>query len=185
MAEHICPWWLGYALANPLRKLINNPNSILKPFVAEGMRVLEVGPGMGFFSVPIARLVGPRGRLYCVDVQQKMIDGLKRRLEKKGVLDRVEARVCPGDSLAIDDLRQSIDVVLAIAVIHEIPRANQSIAEMAGALRSGGKMVISEPAGHVTPAGFAGTTALARNCGLLVIANPVIRGTLSVVLQKP
>jgi hypothetical protein len=50
MAEHgVCPWWGGYILANPIRKLAQDPARMLKPFVGVGMTVLEPGPGMGFF----------------------------------------------------------------------------------------------------------------------------------------
>ena len=48
MAQHcVCPWWVGYILASPVRKLWQNPGRILEPFVQPGMNVLEPGPGMG------------------------------------------------------------------------------------------------------------------------------------------
>ena len=47
MARHICPWWLGYFLVSPLRKLMQNPGSILTPYVKRGMQVMDVGSGMG------------------------------------------------------------------------------------------------------------------------------------------
>ena len=62
MAQHrVCPWWVGYILASPVRKLWQNPARILGPFVQPGMTVLEPGPGMGFFTLELARLVGPKG----------------------------------------------------------------------------------------------------------------------------
>ena len=62
MAEHrVCPWWVGYILASPIRKLTHDPAGILAPFVRAGMTVLEPGPGMGFFTLELARLVGPTG----------------------------------------------------------------------------------------------------------------------------
>jgi ubiquinone/menaquinone biosynthesis C-methylase UbiE len=60
--EHVCPWWIGYLLASPLRRLVQKPEVILRPFLSNGMRVLEVGPGMGFFTLPMARMVGSAGR---------------------------------------------------------------------------------------------------------------------------
>lgn len=47
MAKHVCPWWLGYLLASPLRRLLQDPAAIITPFVRDGMTVLEPGPGMG------------------------------------------------------------------------------------------------------------------------------------------
>jgi SAM-dependent methyltransferase len=81
MAHRVCPWWLGHVLINPLRRLWQDPRKILAPFVREGMTVLEPGPGMGFFTLELARLVGPSGRVVALDVQSKMLDRLKRRAE--------------------------------------------------------------------------------------------------------
>ena len=67
MARTICPSWLGYFLINPLRKLLENPDKILGQFVREGMTVLEPGCGMGFFTLPLARMVGPKGRVVVAD----------------------------------------------------------------------------------------------------------------------
>ena len=72
MPGRICPWWLGYALASPLRRLMHDPRAILSPLVVEGMTVVEPGPGMGFFTLELARLVGPRGRVVAIDVQPRM-----------------------------------------------------------------------------------------------------------------
>jgi hypothetical protein len=69
MAEHsVCPWWVGYLLASPLRKLWQEPARILTPFVRPGMTALGPGPGMGFFTLELARLAGPAGRVVAIDV---------------------------------------------------------------------------------------------------------------------
>ena len=73
MAEHVCPWWLGYFLASPLRKLMQNPDTILSGHISEGMTALDVGSAMGFFSIPMARLVGASGKVICVDLGGKSI----------------------------------------------------------------------------------------------------------------
>lgn len=80
MAGHdVCPWWVGYFLASPLRRLIQDPGLVLYPHVHAGMTVLEPGPGMGFFTLELARLVGAAGRVLAVDVEPRMIRGLQRR----------------------------------------------------------------------------------------------------------
>ena len=78
MAQRVCPWWIGYLLASPLRRLLQDPAAILGPYVAEGMTVLEPGPGMGFFTLDIARKLGPCGRVIAVDVEPRMIERLIR-----------------------------------------------------------------------------------------------------------
>jgi predicted O-methyltransferase YrrM len=74
---------------------------------------------MGFFTLELARRVGPKGHVVAVDVQPRMIAGLKRRLARAGLLQRVDARVATTDSLGLSDLRGKIDFVLAMAVVHE------------------------------------------------------------------
>ena len=83
MTQHkLCPWWVGYLITSPFRKLWQNPALILEPHIRAGMTVLEPGPGMGFFTLEIAKLVGSSGRVVAVDVQPQMIEGLKRRAAK-------------------------------------------------------------------------------------------------------
>ena len=58
MSQHVCPFWVGYLLLSPVRKLITNPDRILEPYVRSGMTVMDAGTAMGFFSLPLAELVG-------------------------------------------------------------------------------------------------------------------------------
>ena len=85
---------------------MQDPVAILRPFVSDGMMVFEPGPGMGFFTLELARLVGPMGKVVAVDVQPRMLSELRRRAGKAGLLDRVDARQGPGDGMGIDDLRR-------------------------------------------------------------------------------
>src|SRR5215831_4971035 len=122
MSHRVCPWWLGYFLASPIRGWMSDkPSDLLAPYVREGMIVLEPGPGMGYFTMELARLVGPSGRVVAVDVQPKMLESLKRRAAKAGVLDRIDARLATPESMGIDDLQSVADFVLAFAVVHEMP----------------------------------------------------------------
>jgi len=163
--HRVCPWYLGYLLASPLRRLLENPEKMLRPYVRPGMTVLEPGCGMGFFSLPLARLVGAEGRVVCVDLQQRMIDGLRRRARKAGVLDRIETAVCSTDDLGVGEWTGRIDLALVIHVIHEVPYADRFLRQIHAALRPGGTLVIIEPKGHVTPAQFEETLALAEAVG--------------------
>lgn len=124
MAEHVCPWWMGYLLASPIRRWMARPEELVAPYVREGMTVLEPGPGMGFFTLPMAKMVGASGRVVAVDIQQKMLDELRRRAAKKGLSRRIEARLANAGTLGIDDLKGEVDFVLAFAVVHETPSAD-------------------------------------------------------------
>ena len=129
------------------------------------MTVLEPGSGMGFFSLPLARLVGAQGRVVCVDLQPRMIEGLRRRARKAGVLDRVETAVCSSHDLGIGEWAGRIDLALVIHVVHEVPDADRFLRQIHAALRPGGTLVIIEPKGHVTPGQFEETLALAEAVG--------------------
>ena len=89
MASHLCPWWFGYLLVNPLRRLRQDPRRLLGPFVRDGMVVLEPGCGMGFFTLEAARMVGPDGRVVAVDVQPRMLAGLERRAARGQPLEPI------------------------------------------------------------------------------------------------
>ena len=95
MAERVCPWWLGYLLASPIRKILQNPGTILAPYVTPGMCVMDIGCAMGFFSLPLACMVGPRGKVICVDLQEKMIEELETRARKTGLIERIRGRRNP------------------------------------------------------------------------------------------
>jgi ubiquinone/menaquinone biosynthesis C-methylase UbiE len=99
MAHRVCPWWLRCGLVCPARRLGQNPHTILPPYVQEGMTVLEPGPGMGFFTLELASLVGTSGRVVAIDVQPGMTDRLKRRASKAGLLNRIDVGIACADSL--------------------------------------------------------------------------------------
>jgi SAM-dependent methyltransferase len=184
MSHRVCPWWLGYLLASPIRRLMQDPARILAPYVREGMTVLEPGPGMGFFTLELARLVGPSGRVVAVDIQPRMLNGLKRRAEKAGVLNHVDARLAQPDSMGLADLAGAADFVLAFAMVHELPAANPFFAEAFQALKPGGSLLLVEPAGHVDSAHFDAELAAAAEAGLTVADRPAIRRSHAAVLKK-
>jgi ubiquinone/menaquinone biosynthesis C-methylase UbiE len=174
---------MGYFLLTPFRKLIENPRKILSPFVKRGMRVLEPGCGMGFFTLEAAKLAGPEGRVYAVDLQEKMIRALGRRIHRAKLADVVEARVCPADSLDVSDLVGTIDLVLAFCLVHEVPDADRLFREFRKALRPGGRCLVIEPAGHVSKEAFAASMEIAREAGFTVSPGPKVRKSHSAVLE--
>lgn len=184
MTHRVCPWWLGYWLISPLRKYGQNPHDILAPYVREGMTVLEPGPGMGFFTLELARLVGASGRVIAVDVQPKMINGLKRRATKAALLGRVDARVAPADSMGIADAQGLVDFTLAFAVVHEFPDAGRFFAEVAAASKSGATVLLAEPSGHVKAAAFDAELQSAAAAGLSLVGRPSIRRSHAALLTK-
>lgn len=184
MPHRVCPWWVGYLLASPVRRLAYDPAKILAPYVRAGMTVLEPGPGMGFFTLEIARRVGPGGQVVAVDIQPKMLDRLKRRAARAGLLARLNIRLAQPDSMALADMAGTVDFVLAFAMVHEMPSAAVFFQEAAAAMKPGAHLLLAEPAGHVQPAMFDQELAYAAHAGLRVADRPVIRRSLSAVCIK-
>jgi ubiquinone/menaquinone biosynthesis C-methylase UbiE len=186
MSHRVCPWWLGWALASPLRRLVQDPAAIMAPFLRSGMTVLEPGPGMGFFTLEAARRVAPTGRVVAVDLQPQMLAGLRRKVERAGLTRYVEARQAAPDSLAVGDLAGKVDVVLAFALVHELPDAGRFFAEVRRALAPQGRVLLAEPTGHVSAADFEATLEAARREGLLSEPGPAVwRSRTAVLSQAP
>jgi len=162
---HICPFWLGYFLINPLRKFLENPDKMLSPYVSGGMTVLEPGCGMGFFTLPLARMVGTEGKVVVVDIQEKMLSALKKRAQRAGLADRITFRHAGNDGLGLDDLVNKIDFAVAIHVVHEIPDQTAFFKEMWKALKPGKKLLVVEPKGHVSGDKFEVSMEKAREIG--------------------
>jgi len=184
MAHQVCPWWLGYFLTSPLRRWLSDPADIVAPYVREGMTVLEPGPGMGFFTLEMARRVGPAGRIVAVDVQPKMLEKLKQRATKAGIAERVDARLATSDSLGIRDLKGIVDFALVFAVVHEVPSPGNLFMEMTEALRPGALLLLAEPKGHVKQNLFESELEDAAKAGLTVVDRPAIRRSLTALLKK-
>ena len=184
MAKKVCPVWVGYFLASPLRKLFVNPNKVLSPFIEKDMKVLDVGCAMGFFSLPLAQLVGSKGKVICVDIQEKMIRALKKRARKAGLLDRIEVRICSHNSLGLDDFKDEVDFALASAVVHEVPDVSRFFREIHGLMKSTAKFLVIEPKGHVSKNDFETTVATAEENDFKIIKSPRISRSYTALLGK-
>lgn len=183
MIHRVCPWWLGHLLASPLRRLLQDPEAIVKPYVKEGMRVLDVGCGMGFFSLPLARLVGVTGKVVCVDLQEKMIEGLIRRAEKAGLSDRIDARISGKNSLQLSDIMGRVDFSLLFALVHEVPDKERLFSEIHAVMKQKAKVLLAEPTGHVSKPDFEKTVTIAQSSGFEVLRDLEIRRSHAVLLQ--
>lgn len=184
MAHKVCPWWLGFMLINPIRKWRQDPYKLLNSYIKPGLNVIDIGSGMGYFTIPIAKMVGETGKVVAVDLQPKMISSLIRRAQKAGVANRIETRICGSDSLGIDDLSNKIDFALTFAVLHEFPSIPQALAQVAESLKPGGFLYIAEPAGHVNKAALEKTVAAAKACGLELVESPEVWKSHTAVMRK-
>jgi ubiquinone/menaquinone biosynthesis C-methylase UbiE len=142
--------------------VFENPATVVLPLLKTKDRVLEFGPALGFFTLPVAEALGPDGRLVCVDVQEGMLRRLRRRLEKRGLAGSVEMRQCTHEDLGFVDLEGTCDLVLALHVVHETVSPAGTMKALARCLKPGGYLLLVEPPGHCSPAVFRSEVEAAR-----------------------
>ncbi len=139
---------------------------------------------MGFFTLELARRVGPKGRVIAVDVQPRMIDGLVKRATKAGLLGRIDARLAKGEHLGIEDYAEKVDFALAFAMVHEVPNQQMLFADIGRALKAGARLLVAEPAGHVRIEAFLASLDLAKRAGLILESRPSIRRCHAAIVVK-
>jgi ubiquinone/menaquinone biosynthesis C-methylase UbiE len=108
-----------------------------------GERVLEVGPGTGYYSLPLAEWLGADGRLDVYDLQQEMLDHTERRAREAGVT--LHPRQGDARQLPYDDA--TFDAALLVTVLGEIPDQVQALREVRRVLKPDGRLVVGELAG--------------------------------------
>lgn len=178
LGRHTCPWWLGYTFDNPLRRLVHDPKKILGDFVKPGQTAVDIGCGLGYFSIALAKIVGPRGKVIALDIQQQMIRRANRRAERHGIASQIDFRLCKPGHLGV---KGPVDFVLAFWVAHEVDDRENLFIEVRSFLQPQGHLLIVEPKGHVSASRFADTAELARNVGFKTSKGPMVRFSRSVV----
>lgn len=182
MAHHICPWWVGYLLANPVRRFFEKPEKMLAPFVRKGMTVMDYGCGMGFFTIPLAHMVGPDGKVIAVDIQEKMLKALRKRAERAGLADTIIVRGAESEPLTEEG---SVDFTTALHVIHEIVDQKAFFEKMYRIMKPGSKLLMLEPRFHVAEEEFRMTVKMAEANGLVLTGNLDFSRSLRALLSKP
>ena len=179
---HVCPHQFAFFLDNWIRRLIHPPRKLLGVYINPGDTVMDVGCGPGFFTIEMAHMVGPEGRVIAVDLQPRMLERVRRKADKHGVAGRVECHVCVPDRIAFTE---PLDFILAYYMVHETPDPKGLFVEVAGLLNPGGKILVVEPKLHVSEQDFAQTVADGQAAGLTVAGHPAHRGGRSVLLTLP
>jgi len=163
---------------------MQDPLKVVAPYVREGMTVLEPGPGMGFFTLELGRLVGPSGRVVAIDIQPRMLSSLKRRAARAGLLERVDARLAAPDTMGIKDLAGAVDFTLAFYLVHELPAVERFFGEVAKAAKPGAGLLFAEPTGHVKIMDFESELEAAIKAGFELVERPAIRRSRAAFLKR-
>ena len=183
---HKCPWWMHYVLISPLRRLLEPPEKLVRPFIRAGMTVVEPGCGFGFVSLELARLVGDQGKVISVDLEPRAVKRLEKRARKAGLSERMEFRSCSSHHLGLADYDGRVDVVVVVHTLHEFEDLSGFLAQTAALLKPSGRLLIVEPKGHIKPAEFQTQLQSCRQVGFNVVETPELgKRSMAALLSLP
>lgn len=175
---HVCPHQAYFFLDNWLRRLIQNPEKIVGPYIKKGDTVMDMGCGPGYFTIDMAKMVGPAGKVIAVDIQARMLERVRKKAQKHAVAERIEFHNA-GD--AHIGLNRKADFILAFYMLHEVPDMKQTLGELMRLLNTQGRILAVEPKMHVSRAGFETMLKHAEKTGLKAVDYPKKTGGRSVV----
>lgn len=169
--QHTCPWWLCFTFDNPIRKLFHQPNKILSNYIKSGDNVLDIGAGMGYFTIPIAKMVSPEGKVTAVDLQPEMLKYLMLRAKKNKIENSIITHICKTNTLGLND---KYDFILAFWMAHEVKNNEVFFNEIYNLLIPSGKFLLVEPKIHTRKKDFDKLLNIAKNAGFGPINSPHI-----------
>jgi len=180
--NRVCPVELASSLDNKIRRWLQNPHAILSPFVREGMKVLDVGCGPGFFSIEMAKMVGPSGQVISADLQEGMLQELTAKIKSTALESRIKCVHCGKDNINVSD---GVDFILAFYMVHEVPDKTSLFKQLRAILNQQGQFLLVEPKMfHVSRKDFDATTRIAEAAGFRINEGPKLLLSWSAVLRN-
>jgi len=179
--NHVCPVEIAGILDNRIRKWLQNPRKIMEPHIEEGMTVLDIGCGPGFFSIEMAQIVGKTGRIIAADLQEGMLQKLRQKIRGTELEGRITLHKAEGTKIGV---LEPVDFVLAFYVVHELSNQDDFFSEMISILKPDGHILIVEPPFHVSHKAFAATIQKAHNAGFIDVEKPKVSCSKAVLLSK-
>jgi len=179
--NRVCPVELAHSLDNKMRRWLQNPQRILSPYVREGMTVLDIGCGPGFFSIEMAKIVGKNGTVLSVDLQEGMLQKLHNKIKGTELEERMKLIHCTKD---IINVTETVDFILAFYMVHEVPDKNSFFHQLKNILSTQGQFLMVEPKlFHVSKKDFEVTTMVAKNNGFTIHQGPTLPFSWSALLK--
>lgn len=165
----VCPVEIAGGLDNSIRRFLQNPQKILKPYIQTGMTVLDMGCGPGFFTIEIAKLLNGSGKVIAADLQDGMLEKVRQKISRTELEQRIELHKCQNETIGITE---KVDFVLAFYVVHEVPNQDKLFLELKSILKPNGKIFIVEPNFHVPGKAFETMLERAKSIGFVIAARP-------------
>ncbi|MGB5287802.1 MAG: class I SAM-dependent methyltransferase [Ignavibacteriaceae bacterium] len=179
--ERVCPVEKAGSLDTKIRRWLQSPYKILKPYIKEGMTVLDLGCGPGFFTVALAQMVSENGKVIAVDLQEGMLQKLKEKIDGTELENRITLHKCKENKIGVTE---NVDFVLAFYVVHEIPDQQKLFNELETILKPNGQLFIVEPPFHVSKKAFEEAIKKATTAGLTEAERPKVLFNKAVVMKK-
>jgi len=179
--ERVCPVENAGSLDGILRKWIHNPRKILRKYIKEGMTVLDIGCGPGFFSIEMAKMVGNKGKVIAADLQEGMLNIIRKKIKGKKIEKIIQLHKCEINKIKVN---KKIDFILAFYVVHEIPNKQNFFKKVKSILKSEGTILFIEPKFHVSEEDFRKSIKIAQEAGLKPLKTKKIFLSRSILLKK-
>jgi ubiquinone/menaquinone biosynthesis C-methylase UbiE len=179
--KYVCPASKAGSLDNFIRRMIHHPEKIFRDYIREGMKILDVGCGPGFFTIAFAYMCGENGSVIGADLQEEMLDKVRKKIAGKDVEKRISLHKCEKDKIG---LTLKVDFVNAFYMVHEVPSAENLLKEIYELLNEGGILFLSEPKFHVSKNEFKETINFAIAIGFKLKERPKIHLSRTAVFEK-
>ena len=179
--NRVCPIEKAGLLDNVYRRWFQNPRKILKLYIKEGMVVLDIGCGPGFFSVEMAKMAGESGWVIAADLQEGMLEKLRSKIKGTELERRIVLHKSQADKIGVTE---KADFALAFYLVHEIPDRKIFFEEVKSLLKPGARLLVVEPPFHVSRAEFDKTIGYAAAAGLIPEPGPKVFLGKTVILKN-
>jgi len=180
--NRVCPVELASSLDSKIRRWLQNPRTILSPYVREGMTVLDIGCGPGFFSLEMASMVGASGKVISADMQEGMLEKLSTKIRGTELEGRITCVRCKQHAI---NITEQVDFILAFYMVHEVPDKSSFFKQLKTILQHNGTFLLVEPKMfHVSRDEFAQTIKTAESTGFKSSAGPKLPLSWSAILRN-